>query len=571
MLAHLKIENIALIDKVEIDFNEGLNIMTGETGAGKSIVIESINAILGGRVSKDFIRSGKNKASVEAAFINKSSIVNEILTNLGVEIEEGGEIVISREISSNSKNICRINGKLSTVSMLKKIGESLIDIHGQYDNQSLFYLDNQLELVDIFCGKEVDDLKQEYSKILNEMKDYKDKLSKVSNKNIDQRIDLLQFQINEIEDAGLVEDEDKDLLKQKVILSNSQKIISSLSNAYDYLFSSEMGKSAFDNINKSLNEIYNISRIDDKYSQIHNKIEEIYYNLDDTINEIRHYRDNIEYNPSLLEEIESRIDFINRLKRKYGKNLEDILKYLEKIKLELEEITNFEELVKDLEKQIEKRSRALFDIAQKINELRCNYAKIIENKIMLELNDLEMKKAKLSIKIEFDTNFDENGDRIFKKSGLDNIEFLISTNSGEPLKSLSKIASGGEMSRIMLAIKSILAGVDNISTMIFDEIDTGISGLAAQRVGEKLVSVSRKHQVICVTHLAQIASMADTHFLIRKESNENTITLVENLSKDERICEIARILVGGNISKISLEHAGEMLLQSQEFKDNLNK
>ena len=570
MLLQLDIQNIALIDKVNIELDKGLNILTGETGAGKSIIIDSINAILGERVSRDLIRTGKDKALVEAIFQIDNSSFADIFEEMGMESEEDGTLIISREFSVSGKNLCRINGKMATVSTLKSIGEKLVDLHGQFDNQSLLRTESHLELLDSFAGAGISELKGRYNALLIEFKEIKAHLKNLSGDSgeRERKTDLLVFQINEIKKARLKTNEEEDLNRQRALLANTEKIIDSLSNAYELLFSgNNIRNSASDNLNEALNELHSIQMFDDIYVEMCTRLQDISYQLDDVMEIIRNERDKTEYSPELLEEVDERLDLIFRLKRKYGDSIQNILDYCKKSEAQLEEIVKSEEIISGLLKKLKETDTELYKIAQSLNVARCIAATQLEIKIAGELEDLEMKKARFKVSINFDNLPDNNGERKYNKNGLDHVEFLISPNAGEPLKPLAKIASGGEMSRIMLAIKTILADVDKLPTLIFDEIDIGISGKASQKVGDKLSFISRNHQVICVTHLAQIACMADNHFLIEKVSDENnTTTIVKKLSNDEVRSEIARILGGDTSSETSQKYADEMLLNAKSKK-----
>lgn len=570
MLAQLEIRNIALIDRVNIELGKGLNILTGETGAGKSIIIDSINAILGERFSKDLIRTGREKARVEAVFYVDYDRVKDILDEIGIEPEEDSALIISREFNATGKNICRLNGRIVTVSVLKRIGERIIDVHGQYDNQSLLRIQSHIELLDSFGGSCIDSLKKQYIKYFKEYKDTKNKLKKLfgDKKERERKIDLLRFQIEEIKKAKLKVGEEEELNKQRMLLSNSEKITAALTESYELLYSGkDMRDSAFDNISQALTELGDIAEIDEKFSDILKRLEDVSYQLEDISHELRKENDKVEFDPNILEQIEERVDLIFNLKRKYGNSIKEILDYCENIENELEEMLNNEENIKRLNAKLLEIENNLYKAAREINKERVKAASVLENEIGKELQDLEMKKARFKVSIEFDDVKSEQGERRYLENGLDKVEFLISPNAGEPLKPLSKIASGGEMSRIMLAIKNILADVDKIPTLIFDEIDAGVSGKAAQKVGEKLACIAKSHQVICVTHLAQIASMADNHFLIEKVTeNDETRTLVKKLKGTEVKDEIARILGGAEISDITRKHAEEMINNAQRFK-----
>lgn len=570
MLLQLDISNIALIDKVNIEFGKGLNVLTGETGAGKSIIIDSIHAILGERVSKDLIRTGKDKALVEAVFQMDNRSFADLFEEMGLEPEEDGTLIVSREFNQAGKNTCRINGKLATVSMLKAIGERIIDIHGQHDNQSLLRTESHLQLLDSFGGEAIAGLKQQYTRLLAEYKDARVKLKGLSGDQgeRERKIDLLKFQLDEIRKARLKKEEEEDLNKQRTLLGSSEKIVSSLSAAYELLFSGGSARSAAsDSINEALSELGVIARFDEVYDGLHRRLQDISYQLEDVIEDIRRQRDETEFNPGLLEEIEERLDLIYKLKRKYGATVEEVLQYGKKIENELEEMSRSEEVAAQLREKLKTLEKELYEAAAHLNARRKDAAKILEERIGAELDDLEMKRARFKADIQFDEFKEAGGERKYTANGLDRVEFLISPNAGEPLKPLAKIASGGEMSRIMLAIKTILAGVDSIPTLIFDEIDIGISGKASQKVGEKLSYISQGHQVLCVTHLAQIACMADFHYLIEKVSGEETTeTKVNRLSGELIREEIARILGGDTTSETSRRYAQEMLDSARKLK-----
>ncbi len=570
MLQQLEIHNIALIDRVSIELGKGLNILTGETGAGKSIIIDSINAILGERLSRDLIRTGREKASVQAIFHAAGKPVERFLANVGIEPEDDGTLIVSRDFTLSGKNICRINGSMVTVSTLKELGELLIDIHGQHDNQSLLRTESHVELLDSFAGEELQKVKQNYHGLLEKQRALKSKLKNFSGdrKDRERKIDLLKYQIDEIRKAKLKPAEEEELNRQRMVMSSSEKVLTALSRAYGCLFSDDdISGSAMDRINASVSELSSIARIDEKYQAISKRLEDLSYQLEDITEDIRRERDGVEYNPDLLEEIEERLDLIFRLKKKYGSSILEVLEYCKGIEKELEEIHKSEEIVEAILEELGSVGQEMLKLAKQIHGLRKNAADVLESKIGQELDELEMKRAQFKTSLDFDDTLDSNGERKFTVQGLDRIEFLISPNAGEPLKPLAKIASGGEMSRVMLAIKTILADVDQVPTLIFDEIDTGISGRAAQKVGEKLAFISAGHQVICVTHLAQIACMADSHFLIEKVSeNESTSTHVSKMTGKEIHNEVARIIGGTNISGITLKHAEEMIKFARKFK-----
>lgn len=574
MLLQLEIHNVALIDSVAIEFGRGLNILTGETGAGKSIIIDSINTLLGDRISRDLIRTGKEKASVEAVFNVDDLKLEKMLEDFGIEPEEDGTLIISREFNILGKNICRINGKIVTVSVLKEIGSYLIDIHGQHDNQSLLRSEYHIDLLDAFGGERILQLKKEFSELLSRQKDIIRKLNSLSGDKAERakKIDFIRYQIDEIKKAKLKPMEDEELSQQKVLLGNSEKIISAMSQAYDLLYSGvNIRNSANDCINEALAKLDSISSFSEKYGEMAKRLQDLSYLLSDITDEIRVLRDETEFDPDLLEQIEERLDLIYKLKRKYGATIEEILEYCRKLENELDLILMNEEEAEKLEKELKSLNSSLLSTGKLLNKERNKAARLLEDSICKELNDLEMKGTSFKVNIEIEEIEENTKEPRFFNNGMDRVEFLISPNIGEALKPLSKIASGGEMSRIMLAIKTILANVDNIPTLIFDEIDNGISGRASQKVGEKLSYISRNHQVICVTHLAQIACMADSHFMIEKSTvDSSTRTDVRRLSDEEIKNEISRIIGGTNISEITKKHAEEMISFARRSKSSLS-
>lgn len=564
MLLQLDIQNIALIDKLSLEIAPGLNVLTGETGAGKSIIIDSINAILGERVNKDIIRNGNDRAFIEAIFdYDKNTYVQQILEQLGIDSEDEN-LIISREISLSGKNTCRINGRLVNVSTLKQVGQLLIDIHGQHDNQSLLKTETHIDMLDAFGGASLEKSKAEYLKLFEEYKAVKSRINGlVGDKGeIARRMDMLKFQIDEIKNAKLKKGEDEKLNKQRQILVNSEKIMNSIIESYQLLNEENNAKPAMYILNKALQELSSITKYDEEITPITEKLESVIYQLEDICEDILAKRDGADFDPEELSSIDERIDIIARLKRKYGYTIDEIIEFYEKSKNEYNELLQSESLLEELNKQLNELKQKLCVCSKNLHIAREKAANVLEKNITDELENLEMKNSQFKVNLIY--NEDEKS---FTKNGLDSAEFLISSNIGEPLKPLSKIASGGEMSRIMLAIKTILANVDSIPTLIFDEIDTGISGKAAQKVGEKLAYISKSHQVLCVTHLSQLACMADNHLLIEKNSNgENTFTTVKNLNSKGRIEEIARIIGGSDITTLAIKHADELIKAASIFK-----
>jgi len=565
----LEIRNIALIDELDIELGEGLNILTGETGAGKSIIIDSINMLLGERFSRELIRTGQEKAVLQAVFCVNREKFQDIYEKYGIEPENDGTLIVSREYSIGGRSVCRVNGRIVTVSILKEIGEKLIDVHGQYDNQSLLKAENHIDLLDAFGGEDIQRLKNMFFQLYIKRKEIKNKLYEFigDEKFRERKIDLLKYQINEIKSAKLKAGEDEELHRQKVVLSNSEKIADTIEDVYNTLYiGNDVVNSVYDRIDESIFRLDTISDFDPLYEQIKQNLEEIKYQMEDIRENIRYAKENIEYDPVALEQVEERLDLIFKLKKKYGNTITDIIEYCKNSENELNMLLKSEEYISELQKQLIDTEKVLYDIGIKLNAERAKAAALLESRICHELEELEMKNTKFKVNIEMIGQNDRNETR-FNENGLDRVEFLISTNPGEPLKPLSKIASGGEMARIMLAIKAILADVDQIPTLIFDEIDIGISGKASQRVGEKLSFISRNHQVICVTHQAQIACMADNHYLIEKVTQNNiTRTKVIKLSYEKIIDEISRILGGDVITQHTRNLAIEMLKNARKFK-----
>ncbi len=562
MLIQLEVENVAIIEKIDIPMQKGFTVLTGETGAGKSIIIDSLNALLGSRVSRELIRSGAEKAFVQGLFsytLDNDNKFDVLLESMGIEPQDDKSILISRTFTESGKNVCRVNGKMITVGMLKEIGQRLVDIHGQHDNQSLLRAEMHIELLDSFAGCELAAEKVEYQASLRELNSLKAKLRALAgvDKERERTLDILRFQIGEIEAARLYVGEDIELEGKSKILAHSEDIISAFSNAYEWLRGDD-GEvdSALDKIGFSLEAIKKIEDLNPSYMSISNALEDVDEKLADISREIRTIRDGTEYDPKLHKNIEERISSIQSLKRKYGETVEEILKFLNDAKERLDEIERSEELILKMRKEIEMAEKSLHKRCEIMNKLRREAANKLEDGILKELKDLEMPKTQFEVSI---LSCPEEG---FTENGTDKVEFLFSPNMGEPVKPLSKIVSGGEMSRVMLAIKTILADIDAIPTLVFDEIDTGVSGKAASKLGEKLKTVAKGHQVICITHHAQIASQANTHYLIEKEEKSGrTLTMVKPLEKIDRENEIIRLLSGEHATEAAKKLARELLVQ----------
>lgn len=571
MLLELAIENFALIKKLNISFDKGLNILTGETGAGKSIIIDAVNMAIGERADKSYIRTGAEKAVIQTIFYSTNPYLKDLLKEKGIDLLDENIIILTREIYSSGRSISRINDRVVTVSLVKEISKHLIDIHGQHAHQSLLYTENHIDILDSFDETKLVELKKSVTNKFYELKELQNKLLSLYGNELERerKKDLLKFQLEEIDCCKLKADEEAELLFEQNLLSNSEKILNIMSNAYEKLFHSESTyPSIVDSIGHIVRELEDIKELDKDIFSIWNILQDCLYMIEDVSRDVRNYRDRIDFNPHVLEQIEQRLDLINNLKRKYGKTIEEILCYREKIFLELKEIEDSENIIHELKSKIKKVTEELQDDSIELSKTRRVIACELEKKMIDELMSLNMNHV--AFKINFIDNKQNDGKYAFTAKGIDKIEFLISTNAGEELKPLSKIASGGEMSRIMLAFKTILAKSDNIETLIFDEIDSGISGITANTVGEKLAMISKTHQILCITHLPQIALMADKHFYIEKIMQDHTtMTNVRNLSPKEQIMELGRLLGGATLTNLTMEHAKEMLDLGNEFKKSL--
>ena len=537
MITNLHIKNIGIIDDLEIDLNEGLNVLTGETGAGKTLIIGALAILSGGRFSKDMIRKGESSSYIEACFYepnNTDSI--------------DGNIIVSREINNNGKNLCKINGRMVTVCELKNFMSAIMEIHGQNDNQKLLNNENHIKYLDGFIGEKVNSLKIQYLDYYNKYVDVKKKLKENygDDKERQRKLDLLKYQFNEIKDANLKDGEEDELEAKRKVIINSEKIEESLKGS-----DLAIGENCEENLSLAIKYMEKISDVDKKYENIAKSLKNIYYDIQEIARDISEYKEEIEFNETDRNEIEQRLDLIYSLKRKYGNSIKEILEYMEKLEQEISYIENLDIYNNELKKEQKILEQKLNELGSKINKIRVENAIILSKKINKELEELEMKNAKINVKVDYKINE-------YFSTGKDIISFYITTNIGEGEKELSKIASGGEMSRTMLAIKKVLAESDKISIMVFDEIDTGISGKAANSVAVKLKKISQSHQVICISHLASIAAIADYNYFISKNvTNERTNTNIKLLNEDEAVREIARIS-SGEVNDISLKFAYEL-------------
>jgi len=538
MIDTLHIKNIGIIDDITIDLQEGFNVLTGETGAGKTLIIDSLNLACGGRFSKEIIRKGEEYCLVE---------LNLFLPNNEMAID--GSIVISREIHTNGRSSCKINGRLATVNELKEFMGKIVDIHGQNDNQTIMSKAEHVNYLDNFIGEKIKAEKEKYLLLYERYNQINKELKENygDDKEKQRRLDLLKYQLNEIENANLKKDEEEELNAERKKMINYEKIFSCL-NEVD----SNLSEGVIDGINASVRALEKIEDIDEEYKEKLNLLKNIYYDVQELSREISGMNNDVSFDEERRNEIESRLDYIYDLKRKYGNSVDEILQYQKDIEDEVFKIENLEEHNNELKKELKDIKDEMLEKARKMSKIRNENALILNERINKELADLEMKNARfyVSIRYEEDDQYTENG--------LDDIEFLIATNIGDEAKSLIKIASGGEISRIMLAIKTVLADTDEVPVLIFDEIDTGISGKAAKAVGEKIKIISKKHQVMCITHQANIAAQGDANYYISKSvMNGKTFTTIKLLSENEIIEEIARIS-SGDITKSALEHAREM-------------
>jgi len=547
VLSLLHIENIAVIECADISFDRGFNVLTGETGAGKSIVIDAISAILGERAYRDMIRTGTAKASVRAVFTDVPLL--SWFADNGVDYDS--ETIIQREIYLDGKNICRVNGTLVTVSILHKLGVQLINIHGQHDSASLFDEANHLLYLDAFADHDslISDYLEKY-KLVVDLRRQIDHITMDEGEKL-RRMETLRYQIDEITKAGLEPGEDEILEARRKVLQNAEKLSDGMNAAVECLYGGDDSDGAASLLAEAERELARLSRYTDVFSELHERVADLMYQVQDAAEDVRNARDDLSYSSDELERIEGRLDVIHRLRRKYGATCSDILDYLENAKCELDEIEFADDHLERLKNQHEKAKSLALDAALVLRKSREHAAQKLSERILTQLAQLDMPR------VRFMCDFTEVD---LSDNGADSVAFFMSANAGEALKPLSKVASGGELARIMLAMKNVLAEKDQINTLIFDEVDTGVSGRAAQRVAEKLKSVAMHKQVLCVTHLPQLAALADTHLLIEKEEhNGRTYTNVTPLDLDGRKRELARIIGGTNITQTTLMSAEEML------------
>ena len=536
MINTLHIKNIGIIDEISIDLSKGFNVLTGETGAGKTLIIDSLEILAGGRFSKDMIRKGEDYSFVEMSVSNNNE-----------------EIILSREININGKNLCKINGRMVTVAELKNFMSKVLDIHGQHDNQSLLNPSIHIKLLDNFTGNSLKSLKSNYLEKFSRYKKLQEEIAKNygDDKERERKLDLLKYQVKEIEEANLLKGEEEELEEKKKKILNAEKLLKNLEIAEN-----EILNISVDSIMNAMKALEKIEDINEEYKSSAEKIRSIYYDLEDCGRDISSFAQDIYFDDREIEEVESRLNLISSMKRKYGNNIDEILKYKEDVEKEIYEIENLEEYTNKLKLDLSSLEIDMKDICKKMHQIREKFSNVLSEEIEKDLIDLEMKHTKFKVKIDYDETNE------FTENGQEEIEFLIMTNVGEDFKPLTKIASGGEMSRIMLSIKRVLADVDEVETLVFDEIDTGISGIAGSKVAEKMKQISKKHQIICVTHLATIAAKGDSNYYINKEVEEGKTRTNVFLLRDNRLVEEIARIASGEVTKVSIQYAKELISKS---------
>lgn len=565
MLLQLNIMNFALIEKLSIDFSKGFNVLSGETGAGKSILIDAINFVLGGKFNKNLIRVGEDKTVVEAVFSIENPKTSEVLKEL--EINDEGIVVLTRESFSTGKTIAKVNNKTLLLSKVKQVSETLIDIHGQHENQNLLDSTKHITYVDSFGIEKLNKYLIEFEKLYNEFLEIDKKIFSLQGNEgeREKKIDFLKFQIDEINSVKPKLGEDDELTKKFNLLSNGEKIKKALEASYGLLKDSDESRiSIIDSLNYVIRELRSIQPHHEDVKSIVESLEESYYILEDNISTISDLKENTDYDMGELEFINSRIYQLSTCKKKYGPTLEDVINNKDDMEKQYFELVNSGEIIEKLQKEKEKIYMVLCEKAENLHNIRIEVSESLEKQIKKELDYVGLEKSTFKILVEYADALNSRG--------KDKVQFNISTNPGQPLQPLEEVVSGGELSRIMLALKTVFVDKDHIPSVIFDEVDTGISGRIAQRVGEKMVLISENHQVFCITHLPQIAALADANYLIEKNSTDvTTYTKVKKLKSDEVINEVARIIGGSEVTQITLENAEEMIKKAEDIKKQLRK
>lgn len=560
MLAELSIRNFAIIDDISIAFHDGLTVLTGETGAGKSIIIDAVQLLTGSRASVEFVRFGETKAEITGLFLlnENAAKIKEICDNYGIDIEEN-TLILDRTITNKGKSVCRVNGKIVTLSILREIGQSLVNIHSQHDTIHLMDKSTHIDLLDLYDEKKILPVKIKYNHLYKQFVLLQERYDELNSneQQMAHRLDLLQFQLSELEEADLKENEDIDLMEERIQLQNFEKIYRSVHETYNALSGEQKGLEWVDIAQNRLQEGKDFD------PQIKKQAEDLtnaFYNLEEINFALRSFIDELHFDEDRLNEIEARLNEINRLKKKYGSSVQEMMIYQEQIKKELDEIQNKDSHLEKISNELNELKQSALKEAKKLHDLRKKIAIALEKDIKTELNDLYLQNA------TFKVFFEEIDEQNLSVNGIDQLSFMLSTNLGEPLKELEKVASGGELSRIMLALKKIFAKHDNIDTVIFDEIDTGVSGRVAQAIAEKMYQISKATQVLCITHLPQVAAMSDHHILIQKKEKQNrTSTQLIELSETEKIRELGRMMTG-TLTETAIEHSEELLDLTKKFK-----
>ncbi|MDQ0208953.1 DNA repair protein RecN [Alkalicoccobacillus murimartini] len=565
MLIELSVRHFAIIEELTVPFDKGLTVLTGETGAGKSIIIDAIGLLLGGRGSAEFVRHGESRAEIEGLFaINKTHHAVLKASELGIQVED--ELILRREITSQGKSICRINGKLVTLGILREIGQSLVDIHGQHEHQSLMQPDKHLGFLDSYASKELKSTLHEYQHLYETAQKISTQIRSLSENEQEtaQRIDLLRYQLDEIEKAELKPNEDDELDLDRNRLANSEKLYTLLRESYERLYGDGRG---LDIINESAANLETASELDQDLKSLHETVNSSYFIMEEAAFSIREKMEQIEFDPDKLELIENRLAEIQQLKRKYGSTVEEILEYASRIEEELDSKLNKDDRLQVLNQKLEAVLLDLEVEAEALTKIRTQAAEKLTESIHEQLRALYMEKTIFQIDFKNRSSIEKKGLAAFSSKGVDHVEFFISTNPGEPLKPLAKVASGGEISRIMLAIKSIFSAHQGVTSVIFDEVDTGVSGRVAQAIAEKIYTIASGSQVLCITHLPQVAAMADQHLYISKqESKERVSTSVTGLVEKSKIEELARMISGVEVTELTRKHAHELLDLASQHK-----
>lgn len=554
MLRELSIKNFAIIEDLTVGFVEGLTVLTGETGAGKSIIIDAVQLLAGGRGSQEFIRHGAKKAELEGLFAisSENHSAYQKCAEAGIEIEEG-MVILRRDLNDNGKSICRVNGKLVPLSLLREIGATLIDVHGQHESQELMDDKRHISLLDQFAGPDIDSLKDRYSEEYSAYRELKKELAAISlgEQQVAQKIDLFSFQIKEIDACQFRAREEEELAEERRRLMNFNKIYERSNTAHEAILGESRG---LDWIGQAMTDLEEVATLDEGFREHSDNVSAAFYSLQEAAFQIKNILDDLEFNPERLNEVEQRLALIQSMKRKYGATLEDILTYREKIGEELESLINRDENMQKNEQQLNELKESLLQTAEKLTAVRKKAGRKLSDAIMQQLRALYMEKA------DFSVHFEPLAADQFDHNGLDRIVFYIATNVGEPPKPLTKIASGGELSRMMLALKTIFSSTNGITSIIFDEVDTGVSGRVAQAIAEKISAISMHSQVLCISHLPQVAAMADHHYYIKKhEEAYRTVTSLTEIFDNARIDEISRMMSGAEVTELTFQHAKELV------------